>query len=222
MEAVILDLDGTLIDSNDAHALTFEQALSQYGVTSVPYKGLRQMIGMSGMAILCRVLDEQTFQTHGEAIDAEHLKRLKDLYQEEIQPFPGVQRLMETLQAQRRRIVLCTASPPDLVDYFIDKMGIGAYLDGVTTSEDVPVGKPDPLPIAVCCQKFNLSTQRTLMIGDSPYDVLAATQYEVPTIGILTGGYSEADLLNTGALSVFNDLNALTEALLQHPLATPR
>lgn len=203
---VIFDVDGTLVNSNEGHAHSFMDAFEANGLSHLQFNDIRKLIGMSSMTILQHVLDPATFQEKAGRIEADHLRFFRERYLSQVRPIPGVLPLFEFLKAQGIEIALSSASPRDVVDAFIELLGVKNLIAGATSGEDVPDGKPNPLAIEACCQQFGFDPHQTLYVGDSPYDVIAAHEYSMPVIGVLTGGYSPEELIKTGAASVYEDL----------------
>lgn len=206
---VIFDMDGTLIDSNDAHARSFIEAFELNGVFSIQFRDIRKLIGMSGTEILRHMLDEETFKQKGGKINADRIRIFEQSSLNQVKPLPGFLPLMELMKAHGMRMALSSSSPRHLVDSIIGRLGIQSLIEGATSAEDVPEGKPNPVAIEACCQKFGFSPTETLMIGDSPYDMIAAQLFSIKTIGVLTGGYTEEELEKSGAAVVYPDLNAI-------------
>lgn len=212
---VIMDVDGTLMLSNDAHAHAFIEAFQANGIHHIQFNDIRKLMGMNGKSILRHMLDEKTFQTKGDKIEQDRIQIFRDRYLSTTQPAPGVLPLLELLHAHGIRVALSSSSPKAIVDQLIQKLGITHLIEGSTSNEDTPMGKPNPVAIEACCQKFGFAPEHTLMIGDSPYDVISAHEFSIPTIGVLTGGYSQDELQKTGALVVYNDLKELYQRFQQ-------
>lgn len=212
---VIFDIDGTLVDSNDAHAHSFIDAFEQHGIHHIIFSDIRKLIGMNGRDILSHVLEKHVFTEKWQQIDQDRVRIFEERYLDHIAPVPDALPLIELMKAKGLRIALSSASPQKIVDIFIDRLMIRRLIEGATTSDDVPMGKPNPIAIEVCCEKFGFVPPETLMIGDSPYDVIAAHEYSIQTIGVLTGGYSREELLKTGAISVYENLNEIYQSYQQ-------
>ncbi len=203
---ILFDLDGTLIDSNDQHAHSFMEAFEQHGITGIEYHGIRNMIGMNGESILSHVLAPEIFEAQCEQILTDRETIFAERYMDSVKPLPGVLPLFQQLKEMGYKLVLCTASPPRFVDPYVEQLGIADLIEGATHSEDVPEGKPSPAAIEACCERFGFAPTETIMVGDSPYDIISATEFMVAPIGLLTGGYSREDLIKTGAMAVYENL----------------
>lgn len=216
---IILDIDGTLVNSNDAHAHSFIDALEEHGIHTVKYTDLRKLIGMNGLSILRHMLPSSTWEEEGQNIDADRTRIFAERYMSQVEPTPGVIAFFTALREKNIRIALNSASPKSIVNHFVALLGVHDFIEGVTTAEDIAEGKPNPLSIEVCCETFGFSPAETLMVGDSPYDVIAAHEFSIDVIGLLTGGYEADELLKTGAIAVFNDLEHLHQTVFQ---STPK
>lgn len=212
---VLVDMDGTLVDSNAAHAHSFIDAFEKNGITHIQFHHIQKLIGMSGMQILCHVLDEETFTRLGEKINADRIRIFQERYMDQVQPFPMALPLLELLKTQGKRVAILSNSPPHVVQTFIRKLNIEALIDGATTSHDIPEGKPHPVAIEAACEKYGFAPGQTIYLGDSPYDVIAAHEFSMETIGVTTGGYSKQELLDTGALAVYADLGEIYQEYQQ-------
>lgn len=208
---ILLDLDGTLIDSNDAHTHAFLDALEHHGIQTLQFDALRQLIGMNGEALLQHILDPETFEKLGKTLNEEHNRIFRDHYLPHLQPFPGILPLLTFLKADHKKIAICSASPDDIVQQALDILQIQPFLAGSSSGETIETGKPHPDSVAECCSKFGFAISDTLLIGDSPYDILAAQQAGVDTLGVLTGGYPADALTKIGALAVFRDLQEVLD-----------
>jgi HAD superfamily hydrolase (TIGR01509 family) len=206
---VIFDLDGTLVLSNDAHAHAFIDAFELHDIRHINFNDMRKMIGMNAGDILCRMLDEKTFAEKGAQIETDRTRLFQERYMEQVELAPGTLPLMELMRAHGIRMAISSASPRSIVNYYIARLGIGHLIEGSTSDEEVPEGKPNPVAIEVCCQMFDFQPSQTMLIGDSPYDILAATAFSITTVGVLTGGYTREELMKTGASAVYDDLNEI-------------
>ena len=210
---IMFDLDGTLIDTVDGHAQAFVEAFRKNGVgENITVEAIRPMIGMSGSVILDHLFDEKTLAEKGEQIKTDKEEIFKERYLEQYKIYEGIQELFSLLKEAGVKSAICSACKKDMLDFYLDALNIKAFLVGSTCSADTPGGKPDPIAVEVCCEKFGFNPQETLMIGDTPYDVIAAFQYEVDAICISEGSvFQEQDLLKTGALAVFKNIREFTE-----------
>jgi HAD superfamily hydrolase (TIGR01509 family) len=213
--AAILDIDGTLVDTNYQHTLAWYEAFRQSGV-SLPVWRIHRHIGMGGDQLVPALTDEAFDEAHGEEVRAaEHALYLAAM--RTVAPLAGADDLIDTLRRRGHAVILASSAKAQEVEYYLDLLGARTRVDGWTTSADVERTKPHPDLIHAALDK--LDTKDAVMIGDTPYDVKAAKAARVATIAVLTGGFSEAELRDAGAVCVFSSLPDLNNALDETPLA---
>jgi HAD superfamily hydrolase (TIGR01549 family) len=215
--AVLLDVDGTLVDSNYHHVLAWARALARYDLTPSLWR-VHRHIGMGGDQFVTAVAGEEAEKRHGDA--------LRDAWAEEFDPLldevHAVPRATELLQALRERgwpVVLATSGKPHHVDRFLDLLDARDLLTAWTTSEDVEQTKPATDLIEVSLRKAG--AERGVMVGDSRWDFESARRAGVPGVGLLTGGFSREELRDAGADEVHTDLDALLDSLDRSLLRAP-
>jgi HAD superfamily hydrolase (TIGR01549 family) len=201
----ILDVDGTLVDTNYHHALAWHRALRAHG-HRVPVWQVHRHIGMGGDKILTALIGEQAEREQGDGIrDAE-----SEAYGEligEVEPMEGARELIEQLREGGSKVILASSAKEDEVDHYLDLLDARQLVDGWTTAADVEQTKPAADLVRAALDKGGGGP--ALMIGDSTWDVKAASAAEVPTLGLLTGGFSEAELREAGAVDVVESIAAL-------------
>ena len=216
--AAILDIDGTLVDTNYQHAVAWFRAFRRHDVT-VPVWRIHRHIGMGGDQLVASVAGDEVEKENGDAIrDAE-----KDLYMElieEVTLLEGARGLIEDLKARKHVVILASSAKSHEVDHYIDMLDARDLVDGWTTSADVEATKPQPDLVRSAMEKAG--TNRAFLVGDSVYDVEAALRAGVPTIAVLTGGFSERELLDSGAALVFHSMTHLRDGLDDALLALAR
>jgi phosphoglycolate phosphatase-like HAD superfamily hydrolase len=212
--AAILDVDGTLVDTNYHHAIAWYRAFREHGLT-FPVWQVHRHIGMGGDLLVEAIAGPDVERTRGDAIrdaEARHYGELID----EVRPFDGARELIEELKRRDHAVVLASSAKQEEVDHYLDLLDIRELADDWTTSADVEVTKPAPDVIAAAMLKTRgLSA---VMVGDTPWDVAAAMRVEVKTIAVLSGGYSEAELRRAGAIDVFVSVDELRSRLDATPL----
>ena len=213
--AAILDLDGTLVDSNYHHALAWFRALSEQTIV-IPLWRLHRHVGIGGDKYVAAVAGDEVESRLGNQLR----KRWEQLFDEllpEVEPLEGAYSLMAQLKERGHRIVLASSAIQSHFDAFVDhKLGARELADAWTTSDDVQASKPAPDLVEAALAKAG--TRTAVMIGDTPWDCEAARKAGIPTICLLTGGFSEAELRDAGAESVFDSPNTLARHLDQTPL----
>jgi HAD superfamily hydrolase (TIGR01509 family) len=207
--AAILDVDGTLVDTNYQHALAWYRALRQHGIT-VPLWEIHRHIGMGGDQLVQSLVGEGFDERHGDDVRAAE-KALYLALMPEVQPLPGARGLLEALNARGHTIVLSSSAKPDELQHYVQLLDAHEIIDGWTDSGDVEKTKPEPDLIKTAIEKAGGTP--AVMIGDSVWDCQAAKRAGIETIGVLTGGFSEEELEDAGAVAVFRSLPDLTEGL---------
>jgi HAD superfamily hydrolase (TIGR01549 family) len=213
--AAILDIDGTLVDTNYQHAMSWYKAFRQHGVVR-PIWRIHRHIGMGGDQLVEAVGGEEVERRAGDDIRAAE----SALYLAEIQStsvLEGARELIEDLKAGGRQVVLASSAKEQEVDHYLDLLDAHELVDGWTTSADVENTKPEPDLVHAALDK--LGGADAVMVGDTPWDVEAAEKAGVPTIAVLTGGFSEQELREAGAAAVFTSIVELRENLASTPLA---
>ena len=211
LSAVIFDVDGTLIDSNVAHAESWARALSEHGFASTPAR-IRPLVGMGSDKLLPMVgLEEGTPQAR--AI----VQRKKELFAQQLprlRPTAGARALVACLQDQQKEIVIATSAGDDEMDALLQQTGVGDLIPKRTSSDDADRSKPDPDIVVAAWHRTGASRDRTAMIGDTPYDVEAARRAGIRAVALRCGGHwSDADLKS--AIQIVDDPAALL-AYWQH------
>ncbi|HWI22217.1 MAG TPA: HAD family hydrolase [Baekduia sp.] len=212
--AAILDVDGTLVDTNYQHALAWYMAFREHGIT-VPIWRAHRHIGMGG--------DQLVPALAGDEVEAELGDDLRTaesvLFRASIQTtsaFDGARALLEELKDRGVPMVLASSANQQEAEHYLDLLDARDLVDGWTTAADVDATKPEPDLILAAMQKIDV--QEAVMIGDTPWDVRAAERAGVPTITVLTGGFSEQELMEAGAVAVFESIDELRERLDETPL----
>ena len=212
--AAILDVDGTLVDSNYQHSLAWYRAFREEGIT-IPIWRIHRHIGMGGDQLVPALAGEGLDPAVERAIrDAE--KRRYDELVEEVVPFEGARELIEELKRRGHTVVLASSAKEEEIERYVDLLEVRGTVDAWTTSTDVHATKPAPDLVAVAMQKAGELS--AVMVGDTTWDVEAAERAEVKTVAVLTGGFGEAELREAGAVAVFESLVALREGLDETPL----
>jgi len=200
--AVILDIDGTLVDTNYQHALAWFRAFRQEGV-AVPVWRIHRAIGMGGDQLVAALAGDEVEEEKGDQIRAAE----KPLYMsmiEEVEPLEGARELLGELRERGHRTILASSAKEDEVEHYLDLLEARERVEGWTTSADVEETKPEPDLVEAALTK--VGTREAVMVGDSVWDVEAARRAGLPTIAVLSGGYAEAELRGAGAIEVFESI----------------
>ena len=217
--AVIFDVDGTLVDSVPQHAQAWQDVFAEFGHT-IELEAIRRQIGKGGDQLLPVFLDEGACEQHGEAINARRGDILKQRYLDRIAGFPRVRALVERLQADGWRVALASSAKGDELQTYKKLAGIDDLIRTETSSDDAEHSKPEPDIFEAALEKLDgLDPKAAFVIGDTPYDAEAATRAGVRTIGVLCGGWSEAELRQAGCIAVYRDPADLLAQYDTSPLA---
>ncbi len=211
--AAVLDLDGTLVDTNYHHALSWYRSFRRFDIT-IPVWRLHRHVGMGGDKFVAAVAGDDVEKRHGDELRDEW-ERLFDQVIDEAAPLEGVRDLVATLKERGHEIVLASSSVQKHFDHFVDLLEIRDDLDGWTTKDDVEASKPEPDLVQAATAK--VTSERAVMLGDTPWDVEAARRAGVETVCLITGGFSEHELFEAGAAAVFESLDELRIHLDETP-----
>src|SRR5215207_5108170 len=213
--AAILDVDGTLVDTNYHHAIAWYRAFRQNEVV-LPIWRIHRHIGMGGDQLVEALGGERLESEKGDDIrDAESV-----LYRElmsEVEPLQGARELIEDLKEREHAVVLASSAKAAEVDFYLDLLDARELADDWTTSDDVEATKPAPDLVKAAVEKAGGGP--AVMVGDTNWDIEAAKRAKVPTIAVMTGGFSAAELRDAGALVVYSSITELRESLNETPLA---
>jgi HAD superfamily hydrolase (TIGR01509 family) len=207
---VILDIDGTLVDTNYHHAVAWHRALRAHGHTVQMWK-VHRHIGMGGDQIVGALIGEDAADGQGEEIRAAEAEAYAELI-DEVEPMVGAHELLVDLRSEGLASVLASSARQEEVEHYLDLLDARDLVDAWTASADVEKTKPAPDLVQVALEKAP-SERPALMIGDSVWDVKAASAAGVATLAVLTGGFSEAELRDAGAVEVVREIDQVREQL---------
>jgi HAD superfamily hydrolase (TIGR01509 family) len=212
---VILDIDGTLVDTNYQHTLAWQRALRDHGET-IPAWRIHRHIGMGGDQLVAAVAGEKVEQRSGDAIRAVESDHYSALIGE-VEQLPGARALLVALRERGATTVLASSAKADEVDVYLDLLGARELVDDWTTSADVEATKPEPDLVRTALDKVGPGGREAVLVGDSVWDCEAAARAGIPTVGVLTGGFSREELLDAGATVVYESAEKLCGHLDQAP-----
>jgi HAD superfamily hydrolase (TIGR01549 family) len=213
--AAILDVDGTLVDTNYHHAIAWYRAFRQNGVL-LPIWRIHRHIGMGGDQLVNALGGEQLENEKGDDIRAAESVLYGELMSE-VEPLEDARELIEDLKESGHAVVLASSAKKQEVDHYLDLLDARELADDWTTSDDVEATKPEPDLVVAAVEKAGGG--EAVMVGDSTWDCEAAKRVGVDTIAVLTGGFSESELRDAGALVVYSSIKDLRESLDETPLA---
>ena len=205
----IFDIDGTLVDTNYQHALAWYRAFRRHGVV-MPIWQIHRAIGIGSDRVVDMLAGEQVERELGETLRAAE----GPLYQEmidEVEPMKGAHELLHDLKRAGHAVILASSAEEKEAERYIKLLDATEFVDGYTTSADVKQSKPEPDIVHAAIEKAGGGA--AVMIGDSTWDCKAATRAQIPSIGVLTGGFSEQELTEAGATIVFDSVERLREHL---------
>ena len=217
MAIAVLDVDGTLVDTNYQHALAWYRAFRQHQIL-LPVWRIHRHIGMGGDQVVEALTDKRTERELGDQI--RHAE--KELYFEligEVEAMEGARELISDLGCRGHLVVLASSAKQEEVDRYLELLKARELAEAWTTSADVEATKPAPDLVKAALGRVGGSAEDAVMIGDTPWDVHAARAAGVPTIGVLTGGFAIEELRESGAVDVFESVAELLAGLDRTPLA---
>ncbi len=213
--ALLLDVDGTLVDSNDAHARAWVDALGEAG-HDVSFGRVRSLIGMGGDKLLPAVAAIDDESSEGRAISDRRAAIFQERYLPGVQAFPGVRELLLAVRDRGWRLVVATSAKEDEVGALLEKADVKDLVEAITSSDDAEESKPDGDIVRAALARAGCEPEAAVMLGDTPYDVEAARRAGVRTIALRSGGWDEGAL--RGAVALYADAAALLEQLVTSPL----
>lgn len=220
VQGIMLDVDGTLVLSNDAHAQAWVEAYQAFGY-QVAFDDVRMLIGMGGDKLVPAL-------TPGLSADAgvgkQISERRKDLFLRQfapaLRPAPGARALVEELRWRGLRLLIVSSAQPDELAALLRAAQVDDLLTEATTKGDVSQSKPAPDPVRVGLERLGLPPEVCVMLGDTPYDIASAAQEGVATIAVRCGGWDDAGL--RGAAAIYDDPADLLAHYDESPLAGGR
>ena len=215
----ILDIDGTLVDSNYQHAIAWFRAMRDHGLV-VPIWKLHRAIGMGGDQMVAYTVDQDAEDRLGDKIreaEGEHYQAMIA----EVQPLDGARELVLALKQRGHTVIMASSAKPEELDHYLDLLAARTLADDWTGAGDVEETKPAPDLIDAALKKVDGRKEDAVMIGDSVWDVEAAANAGVDTYAVMTGGFSEAELADAGAKAVFGSVKELVDRLSETALGEP-
>jgi HAD superfamily hydrolase (TIGR01549 family) len=203
--AALLDVDGTLVDSNYQHALAWYRAFRRSGIV-LPLWRIHRHVGMGGDQLVPALVGEEVDQERGDEIRELRSEAFAELV-EEIEPLEGSRELIVELKERGLTVVLASSAPQDELDHYLELLDARELADCWTTDDDVESTKPQPDLVRAALEQAG--TDDAVMVGDTPWDIEAARKAGVETVCLITGGFSELELREAGAAAVFESVEEL-------------
>jgi HAD superfamily hydrolase (TIGR01509 family) len=212
--AAIVDIDGTLVDTNYHHALAWYRAFRQHEIVLALYR-IHRHIGMGGDQLVAALCGEDVEEEKGDDIRAAEGPLYMAMI-EEVEPLSGARDLLAELKESGHPVVLASSAKAQEVEHYLDLLDARDLADGWTTSADVDATKPEPDLVEAAMQK--VEADEAVMVGDSTWDCEAAKRAGIETVAVLTGGFSEQELREAGASMVFESIESLRDRIGETPL----
>ena len=213
-EAALLDLDGTLIDTNYQHALAWYRAFRRFEIV-LPVWRLHRHIGMGGDQYVAAVAGDDLERRSGDDLRDAHSEDFQKI-RDECAPLDGASDLLRELKRRGLIVVLASSSSEDDLEFFVEQLDARDCIDAWTSKDDIERTKPHPDSIESALEKAG--TRDAVMVGDSRWDIEAAAKAGLETICVITGGWSEQELRDHGAAAVFDSMAHVLEHLDETPL----
>jgi HAD superfamily hydrolase (TIGR01549 family) len=209
IDALVFDVDGTLVDTNYQHTIAWMRAFRRYDVTPPAWR-IHRAIGMGGDQLVAAVVGDEVEERHGDDLRAAWTEEFEE-FLHQVQPFAGAERLLREVKDRGLDLVLASSGESRHVETYLELFDGRKLADSWTTSDDAENSKPAPDLLETAMKK--MKTSDAVMIGDSVWDVKAAEKAGIPTYAVRTGGFSVEELESAGALKVYDSLDELREDL---------
>jgi len=219
LKAVLLDVDGTLVDSNDAHAQAWLEVFQRNGYPGT-FEWIRELIGKGGDKLIPEVTGLAEDSHEAQRLSKERSVVFSREYLPQLQPFPQAETLLRRLHGMGLKLVVASSANPDELEPLLRVCGALPFVHQRTSSGDVDHSKPDPDIVQSALRKAECSAGEAVMLGDTPYDVQAASKANVPTIALRCGGHPDSAL--AGALAIYDDVADLMANFEQSVFALRR
>jgi HAD superfamily hydrolase (TIGR01509 family) len=220
MSVAILDIDGTLVDTNYQHALAWWRAFHDNDIV-LPIWRIHRHIGMGGDQLVESLTDADVEARLGDRLREREGERYREMI-DEVEPMQEARELLADLHDRGHKVILASSAKPDEIGHYLDLLDARSIADAWTSSGDVEETKPQPDLVEAALERAGADPSEAVMIGDSPWDVEAAGRARVPTIAVMTGGFSREELCQAGAREVYESVAELRHALDSTPLRGDR
>jgi membrane protein len=210
LKAVLFDIDGTLVDSNDQHVLAWQQVFGDAGM-SFGLPQIHEQIG-KGADMLVPALLPGAGEAQQEAMGAAHGEIFKNRYLDQVRPFAGARDLLVRAHSAGLKVVLASSASQAELEHYLDLLDARELVAATTSADDVEHTKPAPDIFAAALERLApLRPDELIVVGDTPYDVAAAAKCGIRAIGLRSGGFPDASLLDAGAVALYDDVEALLD-----------
>lgn len=219
-QAIIFDIDGTLLDSVDLHAQAWQEAFRHFGY-GIPFAEIRSQIGKGGDQLLPVFLNPAELKEKGKAIQEYRGSLFKERYLPKVKPFPCVRELFKKIKENGQAVALASSANADELQEFEKIAGIDDLVQVETSSADAEKSKPNPDIFEAALDRLGDGVRRedVMVVGDSPHDAEAAGKAGLKTVGVRCGGFPEETLLRAGCVAIYDSPEDLLRNYEQSPLA---
>jgi len=218
IEAVIFDIDGTIVDSVDLHARAWQAAFAKFG-KEIPLHKIRRQIGKGADQLLPALLSKQAIDEYGKELDEYRAELFKKEYLPRVKGFPKVRELFQRIKQDNKRIALASSAKADELGTYKKIAQVGDLIESETSSEDAAKSNPYPDIFEAALQQLpGINLDKVIVVGDTPYDAEAAAGANLQTIGLLCGGWKEPSLRRAGCIAVYKNPAHLLAHYRQSPL----
>jgi phosphoglycolate phosphatase-like HAD superfamily hydrolase len=193
LEGLLIDIDGTLTDSNDLHAEAWQEAFRHFGA-DFPYDEIRGLMGKGGDLLIPDLLSARQMRQFGDEVGKYRKKLFQDRYMPRVRPFPRVPETFAALAELGIRLALASSSDEDEVKYYTGLLKIEQFIQKSTSKKDAEHSKPSPEIFKAALDGLGTDETLTATVGDTPWDIIASHRIPLPAIGILSGGFEEEAL----------------------------
>jgi HAD superfamily hydrolase (TIGR01509 family) len=205
VQNVIFDVDGTLVDSVDEHAEAWRRAFLEFG-RDVPFAHVRSQIGKGADQLMPVFFTEDELEKFGQELSDYRSTLFKREFMPKLRPFPRVRELLQRLRSDGIRVALASSAKGDELEFYIKLCGIEGLTQVETSKADADKSKPHPDIFEAALEKLGRpEVHSVVVVGDTPYDALAASKLSLPTVGVLCGGFPEDDLRTAGCRAIYKD-----------------
>jgi HAD superfamily hydrolase (TIGR01549 family) len=219
LKAIIFDIDGTLVDSVDLHARAWQEAFRKFG-REVAFEKVRHQIGKGGDQLMPVFLSEEELERFGAELEKYRGELFKRDYLPQVRAFPQVRELFERIRRDGTRIALASSAKKDELKTYKEIARITDLVEEETSADDADKSKPHPDIFEAALDALgDVEASEAIVIGDTPYDAEAAGKINLRTVGVLCGGFPEAELRAAGCTDIFRDPADLLARYDQSPLA---
>jgi HAD superfamily hydrolase (TIGR01509 family) len=213
-DLVLLDIDGTIVDSNDAHAHAWVQAFARHH-REVRFEDVRPLIGMGGDKLLARLAGLDSEEGEGQRIAEDRATIFAREFLASLRPTPGARRMIEWLKDEGATVTIATSAKAGEVDGLLKAAGVSDLIDHVTSSDEAEESKPDPDIVVAALKRGGPPRRGAVMFGDTPYDIEAASRAGIAAVAFRSGGWKDDDL--RGAAAIFDHPAALLAHVNEPP-----